>query len=760
MAAPKELQNLVDIFDRNIEDYKSGRFNEAQVRQQFLDPFFEILGWDVANKQGWSEAYKEVVHEDSLKIAGKYKAPDYSFRIGRERKFFVEAKKPSVDVKNDPAPAYQVRRYAWSAKLPLSIVTDFEEFAVYDCRVKPARKDKSSAARVKYLRYTDYADEWDFIEGLFSKDAILKGAFDKYAESHKAKRGTAEVDDAFLDEIEIWREILAKNFRKKNPDLGPRDLNYAVQATIDRVIFLRICEDRGIEPYGRLEILQNGANVYGRLFDQFREADQRYNSGLFHFRNERGRTTAADQLTPKLKLDDKPLKQMMKGLYYPDCPYEFSMLSADILGQIYERFLGNVITITGRRVKIEQKPEVRKAGGVYYTPTYIVNYIVENTVGKLLENKTARQAASIKILDPACGSGSFLIGAYQYLLDWYLGWYLDHGPGKHKKAVFKVPPKKKGDEPSWHLTLAERKHILLNNIHGVDIDSQAVEVTKLSLLLKVLEDREAIPRQQELAVFKQRLLPDLDENIRCGNSLIESDFYDQGELDLTEEDRYRINVFDWDGAKGFPTIIKNGGFDAVIGNPPYIRVRLLKDLQPKALTYYLDKYRCATHVWDIYLLFYERGLTLLKNGGRIAFIIPIQTLHQPNCESLRRLLLENTAICFISDLSQIRVFRDAIVKTCIIVSKKGKNNKNYIYALAATSPENLFFGDRNRWPQKRVIKNPSLSFKISLISDTRILCEKLIENSWKLDELCYVTFGLRSSSKCPSGKKLIRWNRL
>lgn len=359
MAAPKELLNLVDTFDRNIEDYKSGTFNEAQVRQQFLDPFFEILGWDVANKQGWAEAYKEVVHEDSIKIAGKNKAPDYSFRIGRERKFFVEAKKPSVDVKNDPAPAYQVRRYAWSAKLPLSIVTDFEEFAVYDCRVRPAQKDRSSVARVKYLRYTDYADEWDYIEGLFSKDAILKGAFDKYAESHKAKRGTAEIDDAFLDEIEIWRETLAKNFRKNNPDLGSRELNYAVQATIDRIIFLRICEDRGIERYGRLEILQNGKNVYGRLFDQFREADQRYNSGLFHFRKERGRTTATDQLTPKLKLDDRPLKLIMKGLYYPDCPYEFSMLSADILGQIYERFLGNVITVTKRRVKVEQKPDHR-----------------------------------------------------------------------------------------------------------------------------------------------------------------------------------------------------------------------------------------------------------------------------------------------------------------------------------------------------------------------------------------------------------------
>ena len=239
-----------------------------------------------------------MIHEDALRVSGVTKAPDYAFRIGGVRKFFLEAKKPSVNIKEDIHPAYQLRRYAWSAKLPLSILCDFEEFAVYDCRIKPDKSDPAATARVLYLRYTDYATRWDEIAGIFAKEAILKGSFDQYAESHKAKRGTTEVDTAFLEEIERWRELLARNLALRNPGLSPRELNFAVQQTIDRIIFLRICEDRGIEPYGELMGLQNGAQIYPRLVQKFLEADRRYNSGLFHFDDETEQTGAPDTLTP------------------------------------------------------------------------------------------------------------------------------------------------------------------------------------------------------------------------------------------------------------------------------------------------------------------------------------------------------------------------------------------------------------------------------------------------------------------------------
>jgi len=311
MTTPARILELVDRFHENLDAYKQGKYNETQVRREFIDPFFEELGWDIANKKGYAEAYKEVVHEDVVKVGGATKAPDYSFRIGGIRKFFLEAKKPSINIKDDTHPAYQLRRYAWSAKLPLSILTDFEEFAVYDCRVKPGKTDKSANSRILYLTYTEYPEQWEEIEGIFSREAILKGSFDKYVESRKKQRGTAEVDAAFLQEIERWRDLMARNIALRNPDLTQRELNFAVQRTIDRIIFLRICEDRGIETYGRLMALQNGDKVYKRLFQLFRQADDRYNSGLFHFRPEKEQSSDVDALTPGLNIDDRILEDIL-----------------------------------------------------------------------------------------------------------------------------------------------------------------------------------------------------------------------------------------------------------------------------------------------------------------------------------------------------------------------------------------------------------------------------------------------------------------
>ncbi len=594
MSVPQELLELVERFNTNREAYRSGQYNETQLRREFIDPFFQLLGWDVNNEKGYAEAYKDVIHEDSIKIGGLTKAPDYCFRIGGVRKFFVETKKPSVNLKDDISPAFQLRRYAWSAKLPLSILTDFEEFAVYDCRVKPNKTDKASTARIMYVaNCAEFTQHWDEIASIFSREAVLKGSFDRYAESSKAKKGTAEVDTAFLKEIESWRDALARNLAIRNPELSQRDLNFAVQRTIDRIIFLRICEDRGIERYGQLMALQNGDRMYERLCALFYRADERYNSGLFHFQKEKDRSESPDTLTPNLGIDDGALRDIIKNLYYPESPYEFSVLSADILGQVYEQFLGKVIRLTpGHRAVVEEKPEVRKAGGVYYTPTYIVDYIVKNTVGKLvraenfqpLRKTIPKDISKIRILDPACGSGSFLLGAYQYLLDWHRDWYIANDPEKwatgRSPTLYQVadsnPPQSqspliKGDsggcqnisvqsgtiEPAekfplgrgrgvgpkiqnlsstqigdpnsqirnWRLTTAERRRILLNNIYGVDIDPQAVEVTKLSLLLKVLEGESEQTIVKQLKMFHERALPDLGNNIKCGNSLIGTDFY-------------------------------------------------------------------------------------------------------------------------------------------------------------------------------------------------------------------------------------------
>src|SRR5215207_4451859 len=305
MPAPDHIRQLVERFDQHREAYRSGRYNETQLRREFLDPFFESLGWDIFNRQSLAEPYKDVIHEDSLLIEGENKAPDYAFRMGGTRKFFVEAKKPAVNIEFNIHPAFQLRRYAWSAKLPLSILTDFEEFAIYDCRVKPDKGDKATIGRVKLYSYKDYIEKWDEIAAVFSRDAVLKGSFDSYAESVKGRKGTTEVDDAFLAEIERWRELLARNIALRNPSLSVRELNYAVQMTIDRIVFLRICEDRGVERDEQLKEISAEKNIYENLCLLFQRADARYNSGLFHFKNEKEQSSRPDSLTQHLKIDDR-----------------------------------------------------------------------------------------------------------------------------------------------------------------------------------------------------------------------------------------------------------------------------------------------------------------------------------------------------------------------------------------------------------------------------------------------------------------------
>jgi len=674
--APSRVKELVETFEQHIETYRSQQYNETQLRREFIDPFFTELGWDVANKAGYAHAYKDVIHEDAIKCGGATKAPDYCFRIGGTRKFFLEAKKPSVNIKGDPHPAYQLRRYAWSAKLPLSILTDFEEFAVYDCHIRPKQIDKADTARIMYFNYKDYLDKWTAIADIFARESILKGSFDKFAASKKGKRGTATVDIEFLKEIEKWREMIAKTIALRNSQLTTHEINFAVQRTIDRILFLRMCEDRGIEDYGHLLKISTGERTYPRLCEIFEKADQRYNSGLFHFHDEKGRHEAPDTLTPNIIIDDKDLKWILHNLYYPQSPYEFSVLPAEILGNVYEQFLGKVIRLTtAHQAKVEDKPEVKKAGGVYYTPSYIVDYIVKNTVGKIIQGKTPRQIEKIKILDPACGSGSFLLGAYTFLLDYYRDWYVANDPQKHTKKIYQ------GKAGQWFLSIAEKKKILLNNIYGVDIDSQAVEVTKLSLLLKVLEGEDAQTIENQYRLFHERALPDLADNIKCGNSLIGTDFYDDLDSDsITDELRDKINAFDWQDE--FPQIFsnKNPGFDAVIGNPPYVRIQTLKETQPESLKFFSKVYQSASkNNYDIYAIFAEKGLSLLNKKGCLGYILPHKFFNAQYGKSIRKLIAEGKHLSHVVHFGHQQVFTGATTYTCLLFLEKSPVDRCIFY---------------------------------------------------------------------------------
>ncbi|NMG82789.1 MAG: N-6 DNA methylase, partial [Methanosarcinales archaeon] len=396
--------------------------------------------------------------------------------------------------------------------------------------------------------------------------------------------------------------------------------------------------------------------VYPDLLNRFRLAESKYNSGIFDFK--------ADAVTLRLNIDDKVLKTIIESLYYPLSPYEFSVLGVEILGDVYEQFLGKVIRLTaGHQAKVETKPEVKKAGGVYYTPKYIVDYIVRNTVGKLAAGKTPGEIAEIKILDPACGSGSFLIGAYTYLLKYHLDWYVENKPKKYKEAVFQVR------ENEWYLTTNEKKRILLNNIFGVDIDSQAVEVTKLSLQLKVLENesRESVDQQVKLGM--EGILPNLGGNIKCGNSLIGPDFYDAGQMRLFDEaEMRRVNVFDWrDEVKGFGEILKKGGFDCVIGNPPYLNLTV-NTCSTDVLSYYGKRYKSfiSAQSKNLFAIFIERSLQLRSSNAYHSFIVPEGLARTRSYATTRKLMTEHAALQSIL-LFDSQVFGNAVIGNLIFV---------------------------------------------------------------------------------------------
>ena len=711
------IKELVEKFKSNYKQFHSSDYNETLTRQDFINPFFEYLGWDISNKEGLSQTYRDVIHEDKLKIGKETKAPDYSFRIGGNRVFFVEAKKPSRNLKEDSDAAYQIRRYAWSGKLSVSILTDFEEFAIYDCSKKPSPNDKASMSRIEYINYEDYLNRFDFLYDTFAKENVLRGSLEKYNADTKSKKGTESVDIDFLNSLDDLRTKLASNISKLN-SLSLRDLNFAVQHIIDRIIFLRVAEDRGVENYGDLREACCGNNYYKNIVEIFKKSDGKYNSGIFDF--------SKDKITQNIEVDNKVIKEIINDLYYPKSPYEFSVISVEIIGNAYEQFLGKTITIgknnASRRdafgesgqmpkAKIELKPEVRKAGGVYYTPEYIVDYIVENTVGEKIKGKTPKEIANIKIVDPACGSGSFLIGAYKYLLNYHREYYSKQGKKKF------LGSKEDAITEDGELALWVKKQILINNIFGVDIDSNAVEVTKLSLLLKCMENETPASIMNNQSLFNERALPSLDENIKCGNSLIGNDFYSGGDsLNIDIETQYKINCFDWESE--FSSIFKSGGFDIVIGNPPYVKEYTDREIfenikKSKLVKYYQGK-------MDLWYFFVCFGLDILKDNGKLGFIAPNNWITNSGASILRNKILTDTKILKYVDFGDFKVFADAGIQTMVFILNKENISEDYQLDYYKVLNKNISILDLSNFLFKD-IKNEDISIIKTIMSKNKML---------------------------------------
>jgi adenine-specific DNA-methyltransferase len=661
------VARLVQQFRENEDYYLSKNFVESETRSKFIEPFLEALAWDVRNEKGARHDKQEVIFEDRARVDGKTKHPDYTLCYGGVRKMYVEAKQPSIDLKKDPKPALQVRRYAYSSKMPIAILTDFQELAIYDTRIKPKQKDTADTALLAYYTYDQYVEKFDELFQSISHTAVDLGTFDTYYESSVKK--TKSVDKDVLGMIEEWRKTLAEDIALHNEDIDEFNLTSAVQKIIDRILFLRICEDKEIEAFGRLkEIADSRTNIYNSLKVLFSSANKKYNAGLF----------ATDTYLNSLTIQDRTLNTLINALYQPVCQYEFSVLPVEILGSIYEQFLGKTIRFTrktknGHRIEIVDKPEVQKAGGVYYTPPYIVRYIVQQTIGRLIEGKTPKEISKMRFIDIACGSGSFLVGAYSYLLDWHLNYYLDDINASEKAGkIYKDDFTKE-----YKLAIEEKKAILLNNIYGVDIDEQAKEVTKLSLFLKLLENEgKSLSSNGQGELFRKseiqaKILPSLMDNIKCGNSLVDSDYYADKDLKLFGiEEQRKINAFDW--KKEFKAIFQTGGFDCVIGNPPYVKEYVNKDCFEG-----LYDHPCYQGKMDLWYLFGCKAIEILKKNGLVGFIATNNWNTNAGASKFRNFILDNAKLLKFVDFGDYKVFENASIQTMIYVMQNTKHPSTY-----------------------------------------------------------------------------------
>ncbi|MGC1829758.1 MAG: N-6 DNA methylase [Candidatus Acidiferrales bacterium] len=695
--------------------YLSSQYNEMQTRTQFISPLLEALGWDVRNEAGVPYHLCEV-WEEKGETHGR---PDYTLRINGQTKFFLEAKSPSDQLSS--ADILQTKRYAWNAArgdVFFAAISDFEQFRFFDASLVPNEKSPLDGEAF-HLIYKEYDSKIDTLWEL-SRERVAAGSLDRFLKKdRKSLRQRVPLDKDFLDKLTEWRLELASAIYARNHELDAHQLNDVVQRLLDRLIFIRIAEDRKVIDQRQLwEVVdyweQSGGrrNIMDFLLDLFHEINENFNGEIFK-----------PHACENISIDSAVLAKAIRELYPPQSNYLFDVVPVELLGSVYERYLGNTLRITSKRVHIEQKPEVRKARGVYYTPEYVVNYIVKNTVGTLVEGMKLKEVERIRILDPACGSGSFLLGAFQRLIDFYIRHLTENPEEARKDPLFPDITRDEGGRP--HLSVIRKAEILRNNLYGVDIDPQAVEVTMMSLYLKAIEgERSTLPPRHQV-------LPPLKDNIRCGNSLIGSDI--EKDKALTTEERQRINPFNWNSREnGFGDILKSGGFDAVIGNPPYRRELNYKHLMDEiAGTHFGEKYRAPR--MDLWYYFVHRGLEVLRREGTLSFIVNAYWTAGTGAEKLIRALRDTTHIDEIFSLGNLPVFHRVSGQHMIIRVTKARSTApstiKFVRQTSETSAEPFVLG---KAPVATFTKTPGHLFrgsKLDLQPEAGGILEKISQGT-------------------------------
>lgn len=651
-----QLAELVSLFEKNRPALMAPTYKETPLRSDFLDGFLMCLGWDVNNEKGKTQFLRDVVQEESIDVEDEVskKSPDYTLRVNGIRKLFVEAKKPSVDVESSSTSAFQTRRYGWNANLGISILSNFDKLVVYDCRHKPSIDENVRVARVKVFTSADYLQRFDELYDMLSYSSVSSGALD---ELFSVSEQVGETFDLyFLSQIESWREKLSKSAVRENEQLSSGDINFLIQRLINRIVFLRICEDRAIEKYETIKAITD----YESLKELFLKSDKKYNSGLFDF--------IEDNISLHIRIDSQILINVFQELYYPLSPYDFSVVDPAILSQIYEKFLGSRVTFgEDRIVSIEFEPEAVASNGVVPTPKFLVEQIITETIGPRIKGLSTSELKGLKVADICCGSGTFLISAFDFLIKATIERIINEG-------VFNNEVCYESEEGVYVLTLSAKREILEKNIFGVDINPYATEVTEFSLLLKLLEGETADSINHFVTRHGMKVLPNLSANIKCGNSLVGSEEFFAFMPEAIEKDEvlFRVKPFSWHTE--FPFLGARGGFDAIVGNPPYVRIQNLKKYSPEEIKFYQSTasgYEVARNdSIDKYYVFIQRALGLLNDDGYLGYIVPHKFFINTGGKALRKYIRENASFVSIIHFGDTQVFPDRSTYTAILVLRR------------------------------------------------------------------------------------------
>lgn len=667
-----ELAELVARYDAHADYYTSPskNYNEHSCRDDFINELLRILGWDVGNVKGAAPQYREVIAEN---YSSNTERPDYTMTVSGQPCFFVEAKKPSVNIIHETEPALQARKYGWNARHNISVLTNFEDLVVYDACVMPKAGDAPSTARYRRYNYSEYVDCFDEIYALLSRESVFGGYYYEFVESEFPHTGSGKerVDDVFLGQINEWRLAIAQSLLSSNDRFKDEELlNDFVQDFINQIVFLRICEDKNLPVYHKLSELDE-SDVGSSLMELLRTADKRYNSGMF------SRTSTISYL------DEKVVIEIVKALYYPQSPYLFDIIDSNIFGQIYEMFLSEHIVVDGGSVHLARKREY-KDRSVVATPVEIARYIVDCTLRSLCEDKTLNQIKSIRCADIACGSGIFLLEAFQFLMDRCLDWMYENDRDQ-------LVPMEGG---RYKLPLSLKKEILVSCLYGIDIDAHAVEVAKFSLLTKLIEE-ETAPTVEAV----QPILPNLDDNIVVGNALVSPS--EAREVCASSKDLESIIPLDW-------SLINDGEpFDAIVGNPPYVKTEDLHALLPNAeFKAYMKIYKSSYRQFDKYFLFIERALSHLTDGGYACFIVPNKFFKIASGKMLRKVISAGQYLTSLDDFGDAQLFEDKTIYSSIVRLQKSKHSQ-FTYSSVDT-PSDLW---RKRDEESVILDSSTLDDK-------------------------------------------------